>query len=107
MTGLAATPIGPNVLRVTAAFELAGRSRAGTYVLLISAHGVTDRAGNPLDERFFVAFPGFGSPTGQDYLAQFTTNGRSPAGPQLFISPAERRAAIQHNNFIRSRLRGR
>ena len=52
------------------------RHRAGTYRLTLSSAGLVDLLGRPLKETTFVG------PTG-DYLAQFVTNGRTPAGPQV------------------------
>ena len=77
------------------------------YVLSISAAGVTDAAGNKLDERYFVPFPGLYNKPGQDFVAAFQTNGHtvSPADP-VFVPPQEglggRRSA---NLFVRKHFR--
>jgi hypothetical protein len=105
LTGLTVAPTTPaSVAAVTLTFNGGRRLRAGSYVLTLTSAGLTDLAGNALDERFFVAFPSPGNPPGNNYVAQFTTDGRSVAPPQQFAPPAERRAA---NNFLRRRFRFR
>jgi hypothetical protein len=105
--GYSVTATGPNMVRVSARFTTGSRPKAANYLLRISAAAVTDLAGNPLDERLFVPFPGSGGKTGSDFLAQFTTNGRSPAGPRQYVSAAERQGINRLNKFIRDHTRSR
>jgi hypothetical protein len=106
LTGLTlapSAPIGPQTL--LANFATGKRPRNGTYVLTINSAGVTDLAGNALDERFFVPFPSVYNLPGQNYTAQFTVNGRVANGPMQFIPATEVTAAVAHQSLVRSRLR--
>jgi photosystem II stability/assembly factor-like uncharacterized protein len=77
----------------------AGRMR-GSYILTLSGAGVTDLAGNPLDERFFLNFPGTDRQPGQPFVAQITTDGRTASAPQPFVPPDQLRSATQFESFI-------
>jgi hypothetical protein len=77
----------------------AGRMR-GNYIITISGNGVTDQAGNPLDERFFLNFPGFAQSPGQPFVAQVSTNGRTASAPQPFVPADQLAAANQFERFI-------
>jgi hypothetical protein len=103
--GFQVVPEGSNQLQVTLAFATSRRVQAASYVLRISAASVTDLAGNPLSEHVFVPFTGMPPGPVEDYVAQFSTNGRAPAGPQVFI-PASSRLASQRQNQLLRRLRG-
>jgi extracellular elastinolytic metalloproteinase len=65
----------------------------GKYVIEIQSKGLTDTAGNILDERFFVPFPGLYTRSGQNYIAQFTSNGQTTSALQQFVPPPEITAA--------------
>jgi photosystem II stability/assembly factor-like uncharacterized protein len=79
--------------------------RPGRYVLTISAAGLVDRAGNPLDERSFVPFPGVPAVPGRDFVAQITTDGRTASAPRPFVPPQDLRAAAAFRKFVRDHLR--
>ena len=89
----------------TLVFSSPRRLARGTYVLTIDASGVRDQAGNALDERYFVPFPGIYKQTGQDYVAAFRSNGRRATVAQQFVPPGEVLAARKHRKFIRSHFR--
>jgi hypothetical protein len=65
----------------------------GTYAIMITSKGITDVAGNILDERFFVPFPGLYTRSGQDFVAQFTSNGLKASELRQFVPPPEITAA--------------
>lgn len=60
---------------VTATFRIP-RRRPGAYVLELSSAGLVDLQGRHLTEGTYVGSSG-------NYLAEFVTNGRTPAGPQV------------------------
>jgi hypothetical protein len=74
-------------------------------VLKLSAAGLTDRAGNGLDERYFVPFPGLYNKAGQDFIAAFNTNGKTISQATQYIPPAEIVAAKKHTLFVRKNFR--
>ena len=106
ITGLtlaAATPGIPATTTLT--FGGLGRLRNGSYVFQISAPGVTDLASNPLEERFFLPFPGLVTNNTQNFVAQFNVDG-STASPLLqFIPPVELTAAERYRQLIAARRR--
>jgi photosystem II stability/assembly factor-like uncharacterized protein len=104
VTGMAFAPGGsPGALTLTITFGGGRALRNGSYVLTMSAAGLTDLAGNKLDERFFIPFPSLFSQPGNNYIAQFNVTGPAPAGPNQFVPPNEVRAATQFGNFVRGR----
>jgi Zn-dependent metalloprotease len=108
LTGLTLTPSAPNGPQTLLANFAAGKKlKNGTFVLTLNSGGITDSAGNQLDERFFVPFPSVYNLPGQNYIAQFTINGRSANGPSQFIPASEVTAAAAHQSLVRSRLRRR
>ena len=105
VSGLSVSPLRPNTLQTVTLNFAAGRGLGrGRYVLTIAAGGVADNAGNSLDERFFVPFPGLYNQPGQNYIAAFNVNGGSRALPAQFVPYAEVVAARNHARLIR-RLR--
>src|SRR5262249_18793723 len=64
--GLPVSPAVPTNLQTLTATFSAGKLAKGNYVLRISAAGLTDNAGNALNEKFFVPFPGIYNTPGQD-----------------------------------------
>jgi hypothetical protein len=108
VTGLVAGPGGtPNLQQVSLGINGGRPLAAGSYVLTINPAVLTDVAGAPLDERFFIPFPGpYGGP-GSVYVAQFTTDGRALAGAQQYVPLAELQAANLFNQLIHGRRRPR
>jgi len=106
VTGLTVSPVAPNTQQtVTLTFATAKPLARGKYVLTIRAAGVGDMAGNGLDERFFVPFPGLYNSLGQDFVAAFQTDGRTVSQPIQFIPPREVVAARRHGLFVRRNFR--
>jgi hypothetical protein len=81
-----------------------GRPR-GIYQLTMNSSGLRDLSGNVLDERYYVAFPGTTHSAGENYVAQFNTNGRTSTGPLLVTPPNQLQAARQFNRFLLARIR--
>jgi hypothetical protein len=77
----------------------------GKYVLTINASGITDRAGNVLDERYFVPFPALYNQPGQNYVAAFNANGKTVSQAVQYIPPPEVVAAQKHKLFVRKHFR--
>ncbi len=77
----------------------------GSYVIQISAKGLTDVAGNILDERYFIPFPGIYQKSGQNYVAQFDSNGSSASGLRQYVPPPEIEAARKFRRLVNGRLR--
>ncbi len=90
---------------MTLTFASARPLKAGTYVLTLNTPALTDKAGNVLDERFFVTFPGIAPQPGQDYIAAFKTNGMTSSPPTPFVPPIEILAAKKHRLFVRNHFR--
>ncbi len=108
VTGLTVTPVSPNTQQtVRLSFATGKRPPRGRYVLTINAGGVSDLAGNVLDERYFVPFPGLYNRPGQDFIAVFNTDGRSVSQATQFVPPPEILAARNHGLFVRKHLRFR
>src|SRR5690606_29063886 len=83
LTAGAGVPGGP--LSVVAQFN-GGRSLGrGNYVLSINSNGVTDVAGNILDERLYTPFPSVSRRPGQPYVAEFLTDGTAVQGPRQYV----------------------
>lgn len=107
LTGLALGPAQPETVQTaTLTFGNVGRLARGTYMFRMNAPGLTDRAGNALDERFFVPFPGVYARPGQDFVAEFSTDGRVASPLRQFVPPPERAAARRFQEQI-NRLRRR
>ncbi|GIW89489.1 MAG: hypothetical protein KatS3mg108_3813 [Isosphaeraceae bacterium] len=107
LTGLSLGPAQPGVGQtMTLSFGNLRRLNRGNYVFRMSGAGLTDRAGNPLDERFFIPFPGVYARPGQDFVAEFSTDGRQASPLRPFIPPGERSAARRFQERI-ARLRRR
>jgi extracellular elastinolytic metalloproteinase len=81
-----------------------GRPR-GIYQLTMNSSGLRDLAGNVLDERYYVAFPGTTHSPGENYVARFNTNGRTATGPMLVTPPNQLQAARQFSRFLMARVR--
>jgi hypothetical protein len=62
-------------------------------------------AGNPLDERYFIPFPGLYTRAGQNFVAKFSSDGKLVSALSQYIPPPEIVAAQKHNQLIRGRLR--
>jgi extracellular elastinolytic metalloproteinase len=108
VSGVTLSPSAPNGhLSATLAFSGLTRLQRGSYVLSISAPGVTDQAGNALDERYYVPFPGLYSQPGQNFVAQFSSNGRRASPLAQYIPPAEIAAAQRFSQRILGRVRTR
>lgn len=108
VTGLTVSPFAPPTSPTLTATFTVGRLRPGTYVLRISAAGVTDKAGNALDERFFVPFPSLYGQAGGDYTAKFVVGSNSRRVlPTQYVPLSEAQAAASINQFIRARTRAR
>ncbi len=101
VSGLSLSPPALNTQQ-TATLTFAGLSRMqrGTYVFQISAPGVTDLAGNPLDERYYIPFPGLYTRSGQNFVAQFTSDGRMVTPLAQYVPPPEIQAARQYSQFL-------
>ena len=82
-----------------------GRRPRGGYVMTIRTGTFTDVAGNILDERIYTPFPSVDRRAGQDYIALFTTDGRTVQGPQQYVPPNEILAASQFKQFVRGKRR--
>jgi Bacterial Ig-like domain/Planctomycete extracellular len=106
VTGLTVTPVAPNTQQTANLTFATGKNLPkGTYVLTIKAQGVTDLAGNVLDERYFVPFPGLYNRPGQDFVAAFKTDGHVVSQPTQYVPPPEVIAAKNHGLFIRKHFR--
>ena len=106
ISGLSVAPAGFGTPATTTLnFGGLGRLPSGSYVLQISAPGVTDLAGNPLDERFFLPFPGLFTRTTQNFVAQFDIDGRQATPLLQFIPPVELTAAERYRQLIQARRR--
>ncbi len=103
VAGLTVSPVSPTTQQtLTLSFGAGAKGLTkGKYVFTINASGVTDAAGNPLDERYFVAFPGLYNKSGQNFVAAFTVVGTSASTPQQYVPPAEVVAAAGHRLFVR------
>ncbi len=87
-------PLGSGQITVNLSYNLGRRIRSGAYVVTILANNLTDNAGNTLVERTFVAFPQTTNFPNPNYIAQISVGRNLTAsGPQVYITPAERRAA--------------
>ncbi|MEO6810107.1 MAG: hypothetical protein ABI353_13420, partial [Isosphaeraceae bacterium] len=73
-------------------------------VLTMTSSGLTDLAGNPLVESYYVSFPPSNNQVGGNYVAQFSTDGRTAVGPRQYVSPGELSGVNQFNNFLQTRL---
>ncbi len=106
VSDLSIRPSTPNTTQ-TATLTFGGLRRfaAGDYVIEISAPGLTDRAGNVLDERYYVPFPGLYTQPGQNFVAEFSSNGQVVSAIRQYVPPPEIIAAQRHNQLIQSRLR--
>jgi hypothetical protein len=82
----------------------AGRMR-GNYIVTLNSTGITDRAGNPLSEKYFLNFPATNQAPGQPFVAQISTNGRTASAPMPFVPPDQMRSAAQFERFL-GRSRG-
>lgn len=106
VTGLTVSPVSPNTQQtVTLTFGGGKGLPKGKYVLAVNAPGVADAAGNPLDERYFVPFPGFYNTPGQNFVAAFNSNGKTASLPVQYIPPPEVAAAVKHGLFVRKHFR--
>ncbi len=108
VSGLTIAPVAPNTQQ-TATLTFGGlqRLKRGSYVLQLSAQGLTDLASNPLDERYFLPFPGLYTRSGQDFVARFTTDGTNASQLMPYVPAPEIVAARQYNQWIAARLRRR
>jgi len=84
--------------------QFGSRLGRGTYVLTIHSRGVTDLAGNILDERIYTPFPSVNRQPGQPYVAQFVTNGTTPAGPQPYVPASAIAGARAYRNWLGRRF---
>ncbi|MDB5352492.1 MAG: hypothetical protein JWN86_3739 [Planctomycetota bacterium] len=106
VTGLVVSPVSPNTNQTaTLTFNTPKVLKKGSYVLTINAQGAGDQAGNVLDERYFVPFPGLYNRAGQNFIASFKTDGRTVSQPTQFIPPNEIVAAKKHGLFVRKHFR--
>ena len=107
VTGLTVSPVTPTTTQtITLTFATGRKPLAkGTYVLSINASGVTDNAGNPLDERYFIPFPGLYNKPGQNFVASFATDGKTVTSAQQFIPPSEVAAAKKLKAFFKKHTR--
>ena len=77
------------------------KAKAGEYVITLNSTGLTDLAGNILNEQYFVTFPQVGNSPNPNYVAQFTVSKNLTAtGPLLYVSKAEQIAA--HNYSLKT-----
>jgi extracellular elastinolytic metalloproteinase len=107
-SGITVSPGVPGMVQ-TATISFGGLAKLGrgSYVLQISAPGITDLAANPLDERYFIPFPGLYTRTGQNYVAQFSSNGQTASPLAQYIPPAELTAAQRYRQRFLSAGRAR
>ncbi|MDR3633792.1 MAG: hypothetical protein P4L84_08140, partial [Isosphaeraceae bacterium] len=102
-TGLTITPgpAGSGEVTVNISYALGRRVKTGAYVVTIMANYITDRAGNTLVEKTFVAFPQTTNAPNPNYIAQINVGqGLTSSAPQVYISRAERLAANQFANRV-------
>ena len=83
----------------TLGYNLGKRPTAGGYVITIHAAGITDLAGNTLNEQTFVTFPQIGNSPNPDYVAKLVVarNGSSST-PLPYVSLAEQIAAYRYSH---------
>jgi hypothetical protein len=96
-TGLVASP-GPNgQLSVTISYNLGRKAAAGGYVVILHAAGLTDLAGNILNEHHFVTFPQASNSPNPDYVAQIdVSRSLTASAPHVYVSLAEQLAAYNY-----------
>ncbi len=93
-------PGGPQA--IVAQFNGGRRLGPGNYVLSLNAAGMTDLAGNPLDERLYTPFPSISRQPGQPYIAGFViSTGGIVNGPNPYVPPRELLAAQLYRNRVR------
>jgi hypothetical protein len=90
---------------VTLRFTGLNRFQAGTYVFGMKSAGLSDLAGNALDERFFIPFPGLYTTKGQNFIAQFTTDGTLASPLKQYVPPPEVLAAQKHGKYLAANLK--
>ncbi len=107
VSGITVSPLTPQTQEtLTLSFATGNKAlKKGTYILQINASGVTDNAGNALDERYYVPFPGLYNAPGQNYIAAFNTSGAISSPPQQYVPPAQVKAAAKHRLFVRTHFR--
>jgi streptogramin lyase len=104
LTSLSVSPSGsPLQTTVNAGFGRGPLAR-GTYVLTMTSSGLTDLAGNALVESTYVSFPPSSNQFGSNYVAQFSTDGRTPTGPTQYVPPGQISGANRFRDFLRDRL---
>jgi hypothetical protein len=83
-------------------YNLGRKPAAGKYVVTLHASGLTDRAGNPLQETHFVKFPQTSNAPDPDYIAQFNVNKHlGAAGPVVYVPASSRAAASRFGGLLR------
>jgi hypothetical protein len=108
LTGLTLSPGGPQGPQtILASFATGKKLKPGGYVLTINSAGITDLAGNVLDERFFVPFPALYNTPGQNFVAQINVSTRGASPPQQYIPPSEVIAAAADRSLVRNIFRPR
>ena len=78
--------------------------KTGNYVVTLHAAGLTDLAGNMLNEQHFVTFPQAGNSPNPDYVSQVNVS-RSlvAAAPVAYVSLAEQRAAAGYTTLVQGK----
>jgi hypothetical protein len=104
-TGTSVAVVDGQTVAVT--FANGRRLASGTYVLTVAARGLTDRAGNALDEQSLVDFPQINVRPGGDLVAVIDTNGRRSSAPRQFVPGSALDSAAAFREFLRERLRRR
>ena len=101
-TGIA-TAAGPNgTVSVSITYNLGRRISAGTYVVTLNALGLTDLAGNILNETHFVTFPQTTNSPNPNYVAAITVaSNLTASAPIPYVSYPEQVAANNYNNTVR------
>jgi hypothetical protein len=90
--------------KVTLRFNGLTHLQAGNYVLQLTSSGLTDVAGNALDERFYIPFPGLYTTKGQNFIAEFTSTGTAVSPLRQYVPPPEVLAAQKHHKYLASQF---
>jgi hypothetical protein len=99
------SPLGAGQVSVDVGFRRYRPARNASALVRILTGGVSDNAGNLLDERFFIPFPSTFARPGSDYLAKFNLANGASSNPIQYVPPPEVRAAEQHRKLVRRNLR--
>ena len=104
ISGLTVVPqSATSVSSATLSFSGLPSRGSGTYVIQINAPGITDLAGNILEVTTYTPFPSIYNQPGQNFQAQFSTNGQQVTPLSLYVPYPELTAAQKFRRLINRR----